>query len=150
MVGEVYFRKRHGEGVVFVLRVLARIQYEDGKVVGIFMRKRIVCLVHRTPELSILSPSIGKLNDNRHPIRSRHRNPILFQETRWSIAGGEEDIESAKRENSEVEQVRGDIPFSELCQLGVLKEFIQSNTCVAHCEQLSMHYSTMRSILGWF
>ena len=29
-VGEVHFRKRHGKGVVLVLRVLSRIQYKDG------------------------------------------------------------------------------------------------------------------------
>ena len=119
-VGEVHLRKVDGdqvsvyiddptstigEVVVFVDGILARIQYKDGKVVRIFMRKRNICRMHRTPKLSILSAGIRKLNDDRHPVRSRHHNPILFQETGWIIAGGEEDVESAKRENSEVEQM---------------------------------------------
>ena len=110
------------------------------------MRKRNICCVHRTPELSILSACTRKLNDDRRPVRSRHHNPILFQETGWIVAGGEEDVESAERENSEVEQVRGDLPLPELCQLGVLEEIVQSNTGVAHCEQLSVHCSVMGSI----
>ena len=34
-----------------------------------------------------------------------YHNPILFQETELSIVGGEDDVESAKRKNSEVEEV---------------------------------------------
>ena len=104
-VGEVQLRKRDGEVVVFVHRILAWIRYKDGKVMRIFVRKRKVCGVHRTPELSILSARIRKLNDDRHPVRSSHHDPIFFQETGWIVACGEEDVERAERENSEVEQV---------------------------------------------
>ena len=38
-VGEVHVRKRHCEGVVFVLRIQAWIQHKDGQVVRIFVKK---------------------------------------------------------------------------------------------------------------
>ena len=107
------------------------------------MRKGIVSLVHRTPELSILSASIGKLNDNRHPKGSGYHEPVFFQETGWNVAGGEEDVERAKRENSDVEQVGSGVPFPELCQLGRFKKVVQANTGVAHREKLSVHCSSI-------
>ena len=116
-------------------------QHKDGEVVRIFVRKGKVCLVHRTAKLSIQSPSIGKLNDDGRVKGSGHQDSILFQETRWSVTGGEEKVERSKRENSEVEQMGGGAPFSELCQLCGFEEIVEANTCVARCEQLSVHCS---------
>ena len=114
------------------------------------MRKGKVCLVHRTAKLSIQSPSIGKLNDDGRLKGSGHQDSILFQETRWSVTGGEEKVERSERENSEVEQMGGGAPFPELCQLCGLEEIVEANTCVARCEQLSVHCSRVLVDVNYF
>ena len=108
-VSEVDLRKSQDQGIVVVLQVLARVGHQHNQVVGIFVRIRIVRSEHRAPEFPILSAIFRELDDERRPIGSLHHLPILLEETRWDVAGGEEQVERSKGEDSDVDHVRDEV-----------------------------------------